>query len=158
MSPKLAQGVTGRDGMLALMVDVGRFHAACEVPGLPLGDSTIVEDRLALRMRLMTEELNELYTAMTEEVCAVKTADALADLIYVVVGTALEFGIPLHAVWEEVQRANMSKLGPDGKALKDSQGKVLKPEGWTPPDIKSVIDSYRTHGETDAQEEGQEGV
>lgn len=62
-------------------------------------------------------------------------ADGLADLIYVVVGAALSFGIPLERVWSEVQRANMDKLnGP-----KRADGKQLKPQGWIPPRIHEAI-------------------
>lgn len=67
-------------------------------------------------------------------------ADGLADLIYVAVGAALEFGIPLDRVWAEVQRSNMAKVDAEtGRVRKRADGKVLKPDGWTPPDIKSAL-------------------
>lgn len=69
-----------------------------------------------------------------------KIADGLADVIYVAVGAALEFGIPLDRVWAEVHRSNMAKVDPaTGKVIKRADGKVLKPEGWTPPDVAGVL-------------------
>lgn len=61
--------------------------------------------------------------------------DGLADLIYVVVGAAVAWGIDLDPFFAEVQRANMEKLqGP-----KRADGKQLKPEGWRPPDIERIL-------------------
>lgn len=62
-------------------------------------------------------------------------ADACADLDYVVEGTRLAFGIDGEPIAAEVHRANMAKLG--GPRRED--GKVLKPEGWTPPDIDGEL-------------------
>ena len=48
--------------------------------------------------------------------------------------------IPQQEVWDEVARSNLQKIGPDGKVHKREDGKVMKPEGWTPPDIKSLFE------------------
>ena len=69
----------------------------------------------------------------------VETADALADLIYVIYGMALETGIDLAAVLAEVQRSNMSKLGADGKPVYREDGKVLKGPGYFPPNVEAVL-------------------
>jgi len=67
-------------------------------------------------------------------------SDGLADLIYVCVGCALEYGIPLDRVGDEVQRSNMAKVDPlTGAVRRRLDGKILKPEGWTPPDIAGVM-------------------
>jgi len=68
----------------------------------------------------------------------VEIADALADIIYIACGTAVSYGIPLDKVFEEVHRSNMAKLV-DGKPLKREDGKVIKPVGWTAPDIAGVL-------------------
>lgn len=61
--------------------------------------------------------------------------DGLCDLIYVVLGSAVAWGIDLDPFFREVQRANMEKLtGP-----KRADGKQLKPEGWRPPDIETIL-------------------
>ena len=62
-------------------------------------------------------------------------ADGIADLIYVLLGRAIAYGIDLRPVWDEVQRANMSKEGGGKRA----DGKILKPPGWRAPDINGVI-------------------
>lgn len=67
----------------------------------------------------------------------VEIADACADLNYVVAGGALSYGIDLEPVDEEVHRSNLAKFGPG--SWKDENGKIRKPPGWTPPDIKGVL-------------------
>ena len=69
----------------------------------------------------------------------VETADALADLIYVIYGMALETGIDLASVLAEVQRSNMSKLGTDGKPVYREDGKVLKGPDYFPPNVEAVL-------------------
>lgn len=70
---------------------------------------------------------------------AFSVADALADIVYVVYGTALTYGIDLDSVLREVHRANMSKLGADGKPLLRQDGKVLKSDRYRPPDIAPIV-------------------
>jgi predicted HAD superfamily Cof-like phosphohydrolase len=123
--------------MKHLLDDVREFHEACGVPVLTT--PTIPEDRIGLRLDILDEEHKEFRRAV-EARDIVQIADALADVIYVAVGTALEFGIPLDRVWEEVQRSNMAKRDPvTGKVRRRDDGKVLKPEGWTPPNIAAAL-------------------
>lgn len=65
----------------------------------------------------------------------VPIADALADLVYVAYGAALEFGIDLDAVIREVHASNMSKLNADGTVLRRDDGKILKGDGFFAPRI-----------------------
>lgn len=95
-------------------------------------------DRL-LRKRLLTEEYEEYMNAEFDD-DLIEVADALADIIYIACGTAVAYGIPLDKVFAEVHRSNMAKLV-DGKPIYREDGKVLKPEGWSPPDIKGVLDN-----------------
>ncbi len=46
----------------------------------------------------------------------------------------------LDPVFDEVHAANMNKVGEGGKVLRSATGKVLKPEGWVPPDVESVLE------------------
>lgn len=107
-----------------------------------------------LRARLIAEETAETLSALADSDRA-KFADGLADLVYVIAGAALSYGIPLERVWEEVNRANMSKFwdcvrcdgegcrkcGGRGKvSIKDAGGKIQKPPSWSPPDIESVLE------------------
>lgn len=123
--------------MKSLLDDVAAFHAACDVPVLDA--PRLVPERIALRARLILEEARETVEAM-EAGDLIETADGLADLIYVAVGTALEFGVPLDRVWTEVHRSNMAKVDPlTGRVRKRDDGKVLKPDGWREPDIACAL-------------------
>jgi len=51
-------------------------------------------------------------------------------------------GIPFKVVFDEIHRSNMAKLMPDGTVRRRADNKVMKPDGWTPPDIKGVIDKF----------------
>lgn len=92
-------------------------------------------DRRQLRIDLMREELQELIDAI-DAGDVVGVADGCADLVVVTLGTAIEYGFDFDAVWNEVHRTNMAKIG--GPIRED--GKQLKPDGWTPPDIKAIVD------------------
>lgn len=125
--------------MKNLLTDVKAFHEMCAVPvssSLAFPSS----DRIELRKRLIAEEHEEFRKACDSR-DMIEVADALADIIYVAVGTALEFGIPLDKVWAEVQRSNMAKADPaTGKAKHRADGKVLKPDGWSPPNIHKALE------------------
>lgn len=97
-----------------------------------------------LRIRLIAEEFKE-YTDAEEANDIVEVADALADMIYIICGTAASYGIPLEAVFEEVHNSNMAKLGPNGKPIKREDGKIIKPEGWQPPDVVGVLAHQLEH-------------
>lgn len=122
--------------MTDMFKDVIDFHDAF---GILNSDRAIFpnQDTRDLRIKLLKEEFDE-YMEAEENDDFIEVADALADLIYIACGTAASYGIPLNKVFEEVHRSNMAKLV-DGKPLKRADGKVIKPEGWTPPDIEGVI-------------------
>ena len=115
---------------------VDAFHEAF---GLPRGDAPALpsQDVRDLRKNLLAEEWQE-YTDAESANDLVEIADALADIIYIACGTAVAYGIPLDKVFAEVHRSNMAKLV-DGKVIRREDGKVLKPAGWTPPDVKGVL-------------------
>ena len=94
-------------------------------------------DERRLRMKLLEEEFNEYLHGESKDDLE-NIAKELADIIYIVCGTAVSYGIPLDRVFEEVHRSNMAKLV-DGKPVRRDDGKILKPEGWTPPDIKKIL-------------------
>lgn len=102
-----------------------------------------VDDALAgLRTALLEEEVQELAVA-SEARDLVGIADALADIVYVVYGTALTYGIDLDLVLREVHRSNMSKLDLDGKPILREDGKVLKSAQYFRPQIARVLSSQR---------------
>ena len=100
-------------------------------PKLPL------DPERQLRIRLLREEFEE-YLVGEDRDDIVEIADALADIIYIACGTAVSYGIPLDRVFAEVHRSNMAKLV-DGKPIRREDGKILKPEGWAPPDTKGAV-------------------
>lgn len=99
-------------------------------------------DLINFRARLMQEELNEYKNAFTLP----EIADAVADMLYVLIGTALTHGLPLKELMVEVCQSNASKIGEDGKVVKDKNGKVLKPEWYEPPDVEKVLRRFGWDG------------
>jgi len=121
---------------LSLVAD---FHQAF---GHPVKEQIGVPDwrRCELRIALIREELEELEQAF-QEGDIVKAADALIDLEYVLHGTTLECGLQYkhEALFAEVHRSNMSKLGPDGKPLYREDGKVMKGPDYKGPDLGKIL-------------------
>lgn len=127
-----------RDGTVDIASAVAEFHTAFNLPmrDVPSGE---IDRRLAkLRVALLEEEVGE-FVAASEKGDLVGIADALADIVYVVYGTALTYGVDLDAVLSEVHRSNMSKLDSGGKPLIRDDGKVLKSDRYFPPDIEAVL-------------------
>jgi len=90
-----------------------------------------------LRYKLIDEELTELHEAMVNE-DIIEIADALTDLLYVVYGAGHTYGIDLNRCFAEVHRSNMSKFV-DGKRIKNAEGKVMKPDTYSPPDLSFLL-------------------
>ncbi len=134
---------------------VRRFH---ETFDLTINDKpTVVSLKDAeLRSRLITEEHSEFRQASQLEEL-VEIADAIGDLLYVVFGAAVTYGIDAEAVFLEVHRSNMSKLRKESEivdmkpgwtvakkvgdryVVKDANGKAIKSPSYSPADIKGVI-------------------
>ena len=89
---------------------------------------------------MSSERLGELKDYLSwDNSGLVETADALADLLYVIYGACVSFGIPIEPIFAEVHASNMSKLGEDGKPIyRESDGKVLKGPNCFKPDIAGV--------------------
>lgn len=94
--------------------------------------------RAALRQSLLQEEVDELKSAKN----IVDVADAVTDCLYILYGTAHEYGIAdrLVMLFDEVHRSNMSKVGEDGKAIFREDGKVLKPDTYSPPKLEPILE------------------
>ena len=97
------------------------------------------EKTMQLRFELIREELNELEQAMKTK-NLVEVADALTDILYVTYGAGCAYGIDLDNCFKEVQRANMSKLGKDGKPIYNEKGKVMKGPNYTEPNLKQFVE------------------
>lgn len=116
------------------------FHKAfrCETNERP----RIPDDKTALlRVRLITEEVAETIKAMSTG-NMVEILDGLVDTVYVIVGAAISYGLGdvFMEAFAEVHKNNMSKLGPDGKPIIDSGGKIIKPERYKPVDLKPLLE------------------
>lgn len=105
---------------------------------------TVPDMRTAeLRHRLIREELHEYWVivdalyAFKAEHLLEQTADAVADLLYVVLGTAVSWGIDIEPVFQEVHAANMRKFAEGGWRRED--GKWMKPPDWTGPDVATIL-------------------
>jgi predicted HAD superfamily Cof-like phosphohydrolase len=65
--------------------------------------------------------------------------DADFDLAWVSIAASLSMGVPIHDVHSEGAGSNLSKIGPDGKCIKDENGKIQKPPGWRKPDFEQFV-------------------
>jgi len=148
-----------------------QFHHTYSVPIRPFSDPTLDYERMNMRMSLIAEEFAELMGAVyglraraiieaaTAEAVAtdegerdvIEAADALADLVYVVYGMAIESGMNLDSVLAEVQASNLSKLMPDGSVKLREDGKVLKGPNFFQPNIARGLglESHTDSGEAD---------
>ena len=90
-----------------------------------------------LYFRLVKEEFEELSTAVAEH-DIIETADACADLIWVIEGLMYSLGVDPQTVWDEVARSNNSKTV-NGMLIKRDDGKVMKPETYFPPNIQKAL-------------------
>lgn len=116
------------------------FHEAFDLKMSNSPDTLYVDQRTEmLRVKLMISELSELVDAMANE-DLVEIADGIADLLYVVIGTGITYGIPMKKVFDQVHANNMTKVGPDGYAIKDASGKVQKPDDYKPVDLSWILD------------------
>ena len=97
------------------------------------------EKTTQLRYDLIKEELNELEQAMKTRNLK-EIADALTDILYVTYGAGFAYGIDLDKCFKEVQRANMSKLGTDGKPIFNEKGKVMKGPNYSEPNLKQFVE------------------
>lgn len=121
---------------------VREFHEAfgLGVQQQPIADLSM--QKLKLRFDLMDEE-NKEYLEAAENNDLIEVADALGDMLYILCGTILEHGMQhkIEAVFNEIQRSNMSKLGADGKPIYREDGKVMKGPNYFKPNIESILNS-----------------
>lgn len=164
--------------------DVAEFHRASELPVRTIPTTDISESERVLRARLVVEEALEFAEAMgfytlelqdgtlvdfvsgglarvyqypdVETIDLTAAADALADIEYVIHGSAHTLGVPLADVFDIVHAANMRKVDPATGRVKrrESDGKVLKPDGWVAPDL-AIAEYLASFGEPDEVASGQ---
>lgn len=128
--------------------DVGLFHERFGLDNThwprTIGPRDLPDGLLDFRLKFMQEELAEFIKGMEEDDIG-QMADALVDLAYVIHGTAHLLGLPWDTLWNDVQRANMSKVraNPDGSNSKrGSSFDVVKPAGWVGPHTNLILRNY----------------
>ena len=114
--------------------DQEKFMRACDQS---VDDTN--QDQFDLYLKLIKEEVDELQVAVDNN-DRLEQLDALTDILVVTIGAIHSMGADAEGAWKEVMRTNFAKIDKDtGKVRKREDGKVLKPLGWTPPDLKPFI-------------------
>ncbi len=109
------------------------FHRTFDIVVSPV--PTVADGRTReLRVRLIQEEFDELKEALVSDDLS-SIAKEMADLLYVVYGTAVSYGIDMDPVFREVHRSNMSKVG----GYKREDGKWVKPATYSPARIEPIL-------------------
>ena len=111
--------------------DQEKFMRACDQS---VGEFN--EAQYQLYCNLISEEFNELVASTTK----VDDLDALIDILVVTIGAIHSLGADAEGAWKEVMATNFAKIDKEtGKVRKREDGKVLKPQGWTPPELEQFI-------------------
>ena len=114
--------------------DQEKFMRACDQST----DEWNVE-QFILYVNLIKEESEELDVAI-KDCDNVEIVDALTDILVVTIGALHSMGADAEGAWKEVMRTNFAKIDKEtGKVRKREDGKVLKPVGWTPPELAPFV-------------------
>jgi predicted HAD superfamily Cof-like phosphohydrolase len=116
---------------MGMPLDVLVFLKAC--------DQTCSQENVHLYRGLIAEEYDEFCQAvvMRDEI---EQLDACMDMIWVILGYCHMKGYDIAGAWDEVVKTNMAKVDPvTGKVRRREDGKILKPEGWQPPNMTKFI-------------------
>lgn len=126
--------------MKSKLKDVQKFMEVFELGYQKQPTAEIPSDKIKLRFELMKEE-NEEYLEAAKNNDLVEIADALGDMLYILLGTVLEHGLQdkFEAIFNEIQQSNMSKLGANGNPIYREDGKVLKGPNYFKPKIKEIL-------------------
>ena len=117
--------------MPSMYDDIEEFHEQIIQLEKPTKVGIISDEFILERTRFLNEEVEEFTTTgMSGDMVGV--ADALADIVYVALGTAWLMGIPFQAIWDVVHSANMKKVR--GITKRGNKHDAVKPEGWVGPE------------------------
>ena len=110
-----------------------QFH---KIMGHPIAERYVQNSETdRLRMKLLSEEFDEVCSAETEE----NLLKELADMLYVIHGYATSYGWDLDEAFRRVHASNMSKLDDDGKPVIRADGKVMKSKNYQEPDLSDLV-------------------
>ena len=118
--------------------DQEKFMKACDQTVGKVNDE-INEDQYDLYLNLIKEEVAELQVAV-DDCDPVEQLDALIDILVVTIGAIHSAGFDAEGAWKEVMRTNFAKIDKEtGKVRKREDGKILKPLGWTAPELAPFV-------------------
>ncbi len=119
---------------------VKEFHKTYKIGYSEFPKASLGEIKNQLRYNLMKEE-NEEYFQAIQNNDLTEVADALGDMLYILCGTIIEHGLQdkIEAVFDEIQRSNMSKLGEDGLPIYREDGKVIKGPNYLKPNFEEIL-------------------
>lgn len=124
----------GADQEVTPFADQATFMQACDQ-----SVHSYNSDQYDMYLDLIDEEVTELRDALTMN-DRVEQLDALIDILVVTIGAIHSGGFDGENAWKEVMRTNFAKIDPaTGKVIKREDGKVLKPKGWTAPNLRPHI-------------------
>ena len=117
-----------------------KFHTTFGLDINTKPTATLGYDTNILRFNLMKEE-NEEYLEAVQNNDLIEIADALGDMLYILCGTIVSHGLQdkIEAVFDEIQRSNMSKLDDYGKPIYREDGKVLKGLNYSKPNFEGIL-------------------
>ena len=124
--------------MSKTFTDVSVFLRAVgqEIPAEP---QQTVSDQAELYKKLIKEEVEEFWEAEAAS-DDVEQIDACFDMMWVIIGYMKSRGWDCENIWDEGAKSNLSKIDPlTGSVRRREDGKILKPEGWKPPDFKKFV-------------------
>ena len=111
--------------------DQAKFMTACDQ-----SVDEINAGQFSMYKKLIAEEYQELLESKSQ----LDELDALVDILVVTIGAIHSMGADAEGAWKEVMRTNFAKIDSDtGKVRKREDGKVLKPEGWQPPNLQPYL-------------------
>ena len=123
--------------MSKTFTDVEVFLSAC---GQHHANKPVAQNNLSeLYQKLIHEEYNEFCDAINEENDA-RQLDACFDMMWVIIGYMKARGWDCENAWDEGAKSNLSKIDKvTGKVIRREDGKILKPEGWQPPNFEKFV-------------------
>jgi predicted HAD superfamily Cof-like phosphohydrolase len=123
--------------MSKTFTDVEVFLAAC---GQNHAHIPVPQNDLSkLYLKLIHEEYEEFREALVDD-DDTEQLDACFDMMWVIIGYMKSRGWDCEAAWDEGAKSNLSKIDPvTGKVIRREDGKIMKPEGWKPPNFAKFV-------------------
>jgi len=122
---------------------VGAVRDWLTAAGLPVHDHPTLDvaaNARELACALIEEEAAE-FRAAVEASDLIEIADAVADLLWVVLEAGITFGIPIEEVFAEIRRSNLTKIE-GGEPTVNAVGKIVAGPGFSAPDLLPILAAH----------------